>query len=107
MNLYDQQSANRRRTWVIVLAFVGFLLLLGAGFDAFYVGAAGGYVPVGSIFALASVGVAGQLFPGPERPAATGAKCQSKRLPPARRRACAGFASETSWTGWQSRRGLV
>jgi heat shock protein HtpX len=52
MNLYDQQSANRRRTWLIVLAFVGFLLLLGAGFDAFYVGAAGGYVPVGSILAL-------------------------------------------------------
>src|SRR5580765_2102481 len=52
MNLYDQQSANRRRTWLIVLAFVGFLLLLGAGFDAFYVGAAGGYVPVGSIIAL-------------------------------------------------------
>lgn len=52
MNLYDQQSANRRRTWLIVFAFVGFLLLLGAGFDVFYVGEAGGYVPVGSILAL-------------------------------------------------------
>src|SRR5436309_12706497 len=52
MNLYEQQTANRRKTWLIMMAFVGFLLVLGLGFDAFYVGAAGGYVPIGTIAAL-------------------------------------------------------
>ena len=52
MNLYEQQSANRRKTWLIMVAFVVFLLILGLGFDAFYVGAAGGYVPIGSVAAL-------------------------------------------------------
>jgi heat shock protein HtpX len=52
MNLYDQQRSNRRKTWLIMVAFVGFLLLLGAGFDAFYVGAFGGFIPVGSLAAL-------------------------------------------------------
>src|SRR4051794_13618577 len=35
-----------------MIAFVAFLLVLGLGFDAFYVGAAGGYVPIGSIAAV-------------------------------------------------------
>ena len=52
MNLYEQQSSNRRKTWLIMFAFVVFLLMLGLGFDAFYVGAAGGYVPIGSLAAL-------------------------------------------------------
>jgi heat shock protein HtpX len=52
MNLYEQQAANRRKTWLVMFVFVGFLFLLGAGFDAFYIGGAGGYVPVGSILAL-------------------------------------------------------
>ena len=52
MNLYEQQSANRRRTWLIMIAFIGFLLFLGIGFDAFFVGEAGGAVPIGSIAAL-------------------------------------------------------
>jgi heat shock protein HtpX len=52
MNLYEQQSANRRRTWLIMLAFVGFLAFLGFGFDAFFTGMTGGYVPVGSVMAL-------------------------------------------------------
>ena len=52
MNLFEQQTANRRRTWLIMIAFVAVLLLLGAGFDAFYVGAAGGYVPIGTMAAL-------------------------------------------------------
>jgi heat shock protein HtpX len=52
MNLYEQQAANRRRTWVIMLAFVAFLAFLGFGFDAFYIGLTGGYVPVGSVMAL-------------------------------------------------------
>src|SRR5216117_2636818 len=52
MNLYEQQAANRRKTWLIMIAFVVFLLFLGLGFDAFYVGAAGGYVPIGTVAAL-------------------------------------------------------
>ena len=52
MNLYEQQSANRRNTWFVMLVFVGFLFLLGAGFDAFYIGRDGGYLPIGSVLAL-------------------------------------------------------
>ena len=52
MNLYEQQAANRRKTWLIMIAFVVFLLILGLGFDALYVGAAGGYVPIGTVAAL-------------------------------------------------------
>ncbi len=57
MNLYEQQTSNRRRTWLIMAGFVAFLFLLGAGFDAFYLGTAGGYVPIGSIVALGVGGV--------------------------------------------------
>ena len=52
MNLYEQQTANRRRTWLVLLLFVGFLFLLGLGFDTFYLGAAGGGFPVGSLVTL-------------------------------------------------------
>jgi heat shock protein HtpX len=52
MNLYEQQAANRRNTWFVMFVFVGFLFLLGAGFDAFYIGRDGGYLPIGSVFAL-------------------------------------------------------
>lgn len=52
MNLYEQQASNRRKTWLIMIAFVVFLLVLGLGFDAFYVGAAGGYAPIGTVAAL-------------------------------------------------------
>jgi len=52
MNLYEQQSSNRRKTWLIMFAFVVFLLFLGFGFDAFYVGMAGGSVPIGTVAAL-------------------------------------------------------
>jgi heat shock protein HtpX len=52
MNLYDQQSANRRKTWLIMLTFIAFLAFLGFGFDAFFTGMTGGYVPVGSVLAL-------------------------------------------------------
>lgn len=51
MNLYEQQASNRRKTWLIMLVFVGFVLLVGVGFDAFYLGN-GGYVPVGTVGAL-------------------------------------------------------
>jgi len=52
MNLYEQQQSNRRRTWLVMMAFVLFLFVLGVGFDAFYVGVGGGYVPIGSLAAL-------------------------------------------------------
>ena len=52
MNLLEQQASNRRKTWLIMFAFVAFLLILGLGFDAFYVGAAGGYAPIGTLAAL-------------------------------------------------------
>jgi heat shock protein HtpX len=66
MNLYDQQRSNRRKTWLIMIAFVAFLLVLGAGFDAFYLGAAGGFVPIGSLAALGvgSVSAAASYFSG-------------------------------------------
>jgi heat shock protein HtpX len=51
MNLYEQQSANRRKTWLVMFVFVAFLFVLGLGFDAFYL-QAGGAVPVGSVLAL-------------------------------------------------------
>src|SRR5438552_592157 len=53
MNLYEQQASNRRRTWLVMAGFMVFLLLLGFGFDTFYAGIAGGYVPVGTLAALA------------------------------------------------------
>jgi len=52
LNLYEQQASNRRKTWLIMLAFVLFLAFLGMGFDAFYVGAGGGSVPIGTLAAL-------------------------------------------------------
>ena len=52
MNLYEQQASNRRRTWMVMLAFVAFLFVLGLGFDTFYLSQIGGFVPIGSIVAL-------------------------------------------------------
>ena len=61
MNLYEQQAANRRKTWLIMSAFILFLFFIGAGFDVFYMGEAGGFVPVGSLLAL-SVGSVSSLL---------------------------------------------
>ena len=52
MNLYEQQTSNRRKTWLIMGAFIALLVLLGTGFDVIYVGGAGGYFPFGSLLAL-------------------------------------------------------
>lgn len=52
MNLYDQQAANRRRSWLVMCAFVAFLLFLGLGFDYFYISESGTFVPIGSVAAL-------------------------------------------------------
>jgi len=66
MNLYEQQRANRRRTWLIMIAFVGFLLVLGLGFDTFYLGTANGFVPIGTIASLGvgSVSALASYFAG-------------------------------------------
>ncbi len=53
MNLFEQQAANRRRTWLVMALFVAFFLLLGLGFDLFVLGAAPPGVPVGALAALA------------------------------------------------------
>ena len=60
MNLLEQQASNRRRTWIIMVGFIGFLFLLGLGFDTFYIGGAGGGFPIGSVAAL-GVGSASAL----------------------------------------------
>ena len=66
MNLYEQQRSNRRKTWLIMIAFVALLCVLGFGFDAFYIGAGGGFVPIGSLMALGvgSVSACVGYFPG-------------------------------------------
>jgi len=66
MNLYEQQASNRRKTWLIMLAFVAFLFVLGFGFDAFYLGTTGGFFPIGSVMALGvgSVSAAVSYFSG-------------------------------------------
>ena len=49
-----------------MFAFVGFLLVLGLGFDAFYLGGVGGNVPIGSMVALGvgSISAATSYFTG-------------------------------------------
>jgi heat shock protein HtpX len=37
-NLFVEQAANRRKTWLIIAAFVAFLVFLGFGFDLFVLG---------------------------------------------------------------------
>jgi heat shock protein HtpX len=66
MNLYEQQAANVRKTWLVMLAFVAFLVFLGFGFDTFYLGTTGGFLPVGSVIALGvgSVSAASSYFSG-------------------------------------------
>jgi heat shock protein HtpX len=66
MNLYEQQQSNRRKTWLLMLAFVAFFLFLGIGFDTFYIGAGRGVLPIGSVIALGvgSVSAATSYFSG-------------------------------------------
>ena len=53
MNLYEQQALNRRRTWLVMAAFIALLLVVGIGFDMFIVGEGQVFVPIGTIAALA------------------------------------------------------
>jgi heat shock protein HtpX len=52
MNLYEQQARNRRRTWVVMAAFIALVLLLGLGLDATTFAAEGTFLPVGTTAAL-------------------------------------------------------
>ncbi len=53
MNIYEQQSANRRRTWLVMAVFIGFLAILGAGFDLFILGQGEFYAPIATTVAVA------------------------------------------------------
>jgi heat shock protein HtpX len=53
VNLLEQQAANRRRTWIVMAAFVAFLAFIGAGFDLFVFGEGEVFVPLGTIAAVA------------------------------------------------------
>src|SRR5689334_10577391 len=52
MNLYEQQTANRRRTWLVMAIFIAFLAVVGAGVDAFVIGNGGTFFPITTIAAL-------------------------------------------------------
>ncbi len=58
MNLLEQQTKNRRRTWMVMAVFVAFLFFLGYGFDLFYLGT---NVPVAGLVAFL-VGLGSALF---------------------------------------------
>jgi heat shock protein HtpX len=51
MNLIEQQAANRRRTWLVLALFVGFLFFLGLGFDRVFLDL-DTPVPVGAFLGL-------------------------------------------------------
>jgi heat shock protein HtpX len=53
MNLLEQQAANRRRTWLVMAAFLLLAVVIGAGVDLFVVGDGTRYAPVASIAAAA------------------------------------------------------
>jgi heat shock protein HtpX len=51
MNLYEQQAFNRRRTVMVMVLFVCFLLFLGLGFDVFIINEGGPVIPIGTLLA--------------------------------------------------------
>jgi heat shock protein HtpX len=53
VNLLEQQAANRRRTWQVMIVFVLVLAAVGAGLDLFVIGQGATYVPIGTLSALA------------------------------------------------------
>jgi heat shock protein HtpX len=52
MNIHEQQAHNRRRTWLVMAMFVGFLAFLGAGLDLFLF-RDDLFLPIGTTAALA------------------------------------------------------
>jgi heat shock protein HtpX len=53
VNLLEQQAANRRRTWLVMAAFIAIFIVIGLGVDFFIIGDAQVYVPMATIVALA------------------------------------------------------
>jgi heat shock protein HtpX len=53
VNLFEQQTSNRRRTWIVMAAFMLLLAIVGVGFDLFVIGEGQVFAPVGSVLALA------------------------------------------------------
>ena len=68
MNFLEQQRSNRRRTWVVMVAFIVLALFVGAGFDLFVFGGGEGefFLPFGTAGALAlsSASAATSYFAG-------------------------------------------
>jgi heat shock protein HtpX len=52
MNLLEQQTANRRRTVLVMAIFVAFLAFIGAGFDLFVLGNTNVFMPIGTLSAV-------------------------------------------------------
>jgi heat shock protein HtpX len=52
VNLYEHQAANRRRTWLVMIVFVGLVLVLGLGFDTAAFSAEGVFIPIGTVAAI-------------------------------------------------------
>jgi heat shock protein HtpX len=52
LNLYEHQALNRRRTWLVMAAFIALVLFLGLGFDFLSASAEGVLVPFGTVTAL-------------------------------------------------------
>ncbi len=48
MNIYEQQAANRKTTWIVTAVFILFFIFLGLGFDFFYFGYTGWLEPEGA-----------------------------------------------------------
>jgi len=53
LNLFEQQAANRHRTWLVMALFIAFFAIVGAGVDLFILGGGQGYFPVATLLALA------------------------------------------------------
>ena len=52
MNLLEQQAANRRRTFLVMIAFVLFLAVIGGGVDFFLIGGGQFYLPIATTGAV-------------------------------------------------------
>jgi heat shock protein HtpX len=52
LNLYEHQALNRRRTWLVMAAFIALVVFLGLGFDFLSASAEGVLAPFGTVTAL-------------------------------------------------------
>lgn len=53
MNLFQQQAANRRRTWLVMAMFIALAIFIGLGLDMYVLSEGGRFIPVGTVAALA------------------------------------------------------